>query len=120
MAGTSYFFDKPEEKKVDGKTQTVQGNSNNPSGGNKTQLDAKNNFDKNKADNKSKKRKGERCTADMIIVGYPHLKSKKCVTVMNVGGGSGMWYVKEAVHSWSAQQGYLTKAKLIREMDGEE
>jgi phage protein D len=75
----------------------------------------KNEAEKNRANNAKNGAKSSGVTASLVLIGYPLLKAKKCVTIENVGpDASGKWYVKNCTHSWSHSSGYSTNAALMR------
>jgi hypothetical protein len=65
------------------------------------------------ADAKSKEE-----TASITLRGYPLLKGKSCIEVTGVGKGSGKWYCKTVIQTWSVEHGYYTKAQLTKGKGG--
>lgn len=57
-------------------------------------------------------------TATLLLRGYPSLKGKTCIEITGVGKGSGKWYCKTVIHTWSVDNGYITQASLIRGKKG--
>lgn len=53
-------------------------------------------------------------TATILLRGYPSLRGKTCIEIVGVGKGSGKWYCKTVIHTWSVENGYITQASLIR------
>ncbi len=78
-------------------------------------VNPKGNNDKNRMKNANQRAKGQEVTAKIQLRGCPIFKSKRCVTILNVGSeGSGKWYIKNATHSWSSKGGYTTQAQLLK------
>jgi len=94
----------------------VSPDTNVPGTSPKEQKDKKNNPDVNRVANRANHGNSERLNARLELVGMPHIKSKKCLTIENVGEWSGDWYVKSVVHKWSASHGYTTSCSLLREV----
>lgn len=65
------------------------------------------------ADEASKKE-----TAQILLRGYPKLRGKTCIEVTGVGKGSGKWYCKTVIHTWSTESGYITQASLTKGKGG--
>lgn len=65
------------------------------------------------ADEASKKE-----TAQILLRGYPKLRGKTCIEVTGVGKGSGKWYCKTVIHTWSTEAGYITQASLTKGKGG--
>jgi phage protein D len=103
---------------LSGNAETPKTNpeTNAPGNSPKEQKDKKNNPDVNRAANRANYGNSERLTAVLDLVGMPHIKSKKCLTIENVGEWSGDWYVKSVVHKWNANHGYTTSCSLLREV----
>ena len=58
-------------------------------------------------------------TLELLLLGYPRLKAKICINVLNIGpDASGKWYVQTVEQGWSVEHGYLTKAMCIRGTGG--
>lgn len=71
--------------------------------------------EKNRLSNANRRAKSQGITANLVLVGYPLFRAKKCVTILGVGSkNSGKWYVRECRHSWHWNRGYITTAKLMR------
>lgn len=74
-----------------------------------------NEIDKNRMGNDINQNQGEPVTGSLELVGYPWLKAKGCIDVLNVGDkASGTYYVKSVRHKWDPSSGYRTHASLIR------
>ncbi|MGC8718144.1 MAG: hypothetical protein ACP5RW_09140 [bacterium] len=70
----------------------------------------------NHLNNMANKARSNRLTAELMVVGHPHIKSRACITILNVGEWSGEWYVTEAEHAWSGGA-YHTRIRLLREVE---
>ena len=78
-------------------------------------LSGKKKVDENRLKNAKNRAKSDTITAEIHLIGYPLLKAKANITVLNVGPfASGDWYVQSVHHTWGKKGGYLTNAKLIR------
>lgn len=77
--------------------------------------EGKNILDQNRMQNDKNTNQGEPITGSLELVGYPWLRAKTCVNILNVGPkSSGTYYVKSVTHRWDASSGYMTSASLIR------
>ena len=56
---------------------------------------------------------------EFILLGFPRLKAKICINVLNIGPrASGKWYIKTVEQGWSKEHGYITKAVCSRGIGG--
>lgn len=57
---------------------------------------------------------------EFVLLGFPRLKAKICVNVLNIGpAASGKWYIKTVEQGWSIEHGYITKAVCSRGVGGQ-
>jgi hypothetical protein len=69
----------------------------------------------NRASNHSKNHKNSPINASLTLKGFPTLRAKTTVQVLNVGPeATGTYYVSSVTHSWKPRQGYKTVAQLQR------
>lgn len=80
----------------------------------KSKKDPRNIVDNNRAKNKTDQAHSQAVTAQMELLGYPQLRANFCVMVLNVGKGSGLWFVKGVRHYWQVDSGFSTTASLVR------
>lgn len=77
-----------------------------------------NSADANRNANAQADAKSKEETAVIVLRGYPLLKGKSCIEVTGVGKGSGKWYCKTVIQTWSVDNGYYTKAQLTKGKGG--
>lgn len=77
-----------------------------------------NSADANRNANAQADAKSKEETATIVLRGYPLLKGKSCIEVTGVGKGSGKWYCKTVVQTWSVDHGYYTQAQLTKGKGG--
>lgn len=74
-----------------------------------------NTLDQNRVNNARNQASAHNVTAKLTLMGYPGLKAKEGLTILNVGSvASGQWYVKDVHHHWDVMKGYITTANLLR------
>jgi hypothetical protein len=76
--------------------------------------DTRNIIDANRSRNASQAGHTGTIKATIKLLGYPQFRAHRCVTVLNVGRGSGLWYVESVKHSWTVDGGFYTEASLLR------
>jgi phage protein D len=93
--------------KSGGKGQTFSSAERLPKGGKDR--------DKNRGGNHENSHASEPVTGTLRLKGYPTLKAKSNVTVVDFGGkASGTYYVKKAQHEWQIGGNFVTVASLVR------
>lgn len=74
-----------------------------------------------RAQNHEKHAASETITASMDIRGFPTLRAKRDISIMNAGAAiSGQYYLKKVKHGWQRGQGYLTTSMDMIQSKGQD